>query len=426
MSKITISSRNALEHVHVRQRGSKWSYRFEKAKVDGKRQTVERSGFATREDAQLAGIKAYEDYQHGIRQGNSPDMSFADFLDIWFERTKLDARNNTLELREKNIRLHLKPALGSYRLTSLSPQIIDGFVRQKRQDGYSYETVDRMLSNIKVALDYAIWPMELLKANPAQLIKVPGKNFAELSRRRPRRRIENDELVQLFDHFPFGNTYHMPLALGLYFGTRIGETLGLSWADCDLDARELHIRLQIQRLSMRGHHSLHYLCDLKTESSHRTLAFDSEIVLPLLRRWRQQQRANELAYGEDYFYNYILPAKDYQGRPIQKIVSLEKCYPTPGPRLDLICTQPNGKYIKPCSLSYQCKRIREMGIRDFDFHCLRHTNLTMLGESHASLTEIMTRAGHSDAKSTMTYVDSRLEMQERPVQMITKKLKHIL
>ena len=46
MSKITISSRNALEHVHVRQRGSKWSYRFEKAKVDGKRQTVERSGFA--------------------------------------------------------------------------------------------------------------------------------------------------------------------------------------------------------------------------------------------------------------------------------------------------------------------------------------------------------------------------------------------
>ena len=177
---------------------------------------------------------------------------------------------------------------------------------------------------------------------------------------------------------------------------------------------------------MRGHHSLHYLFDLKTESSHRTLVFDSEIVLPLLRRWRQQQRANELAYGEDYFYNYILPAKDYQGRPIQKIVSLEKCYPAPGPRLDLICTQPNGKYIKPCSLSYQCKRIREMGIRDFDFHCLRHTNLTMLGESHASLTEIMTRAGHSDAKSTMTYVDSRLEMQERPVQMITKKLKHIL
>ena len=84
MSKITISSRNALEHVHVRQRGSKWSYRFEKAKVDGKRQMVERGGFTTREDAQLAGIKAYENYQHGIHQVNSPDMSFADFLDLWF------------------------------------------------------------------------------------------------------------------------------------------------------------------------------------------------------------------------------------------------------------------------------------------------------------------------------------------------------
>lgn len=426
MSKIIITSKNPLEHVHVRQRGKKWSYRFEKAKIDGKRQTTEHGGFLTKDDALMAGIKAYEEYQNGMRQSNNPNMSFADYLDLWFERTRLNARNNTLELREKNIRLHLKPALGSYRLTSLSPQLIDSFIRQKREAGYSFETVERMLSNIKVALDYAIWPMELLKVNPAARIKVPGKNFCSMSRRQPRRRIEDDELVKIFDRFPFGNTYHMPFAMGLYFGTRIGETLGLCWDDCDFEHQKLRIRLQVQRLSMRGQHSLHYLGDLKTDSSHRILSFDSEIVLPLLKRWHQQQKANELAYGENYYYNYVLPTKDYQGRLIQKIVSLEKCFPAPGPRIDLICTQPNGKYIKPCSLSYQCKRIREMGVRDFDFHCLRHTNLTMLGESHASLNEIASRAGHSDIRTTMGYIDDRMEMQERPVQIITKKLKNIL
>ena len=32
---------------------------------------------------------------------------------------------------------------------------------------------------------------------------------------------------------------------------------------------------------MRGKHSLHYICDLKTDSSCRTLSFDSQVILPL-------------------------------------------------------------------------------------------------------------------------------------------------
>lgn len=421
-------SAEALDRVHTFQRGraKKWSYRFETAKVNGKRQRQEKGGFATKKEALLAGIAAYEAYEHGGQYVGNASMSFADYLDLWFERTKLSARNNTLELREKNIRLHIKPALGSYRLSALTPALIDDFVRAKRSAGYAYETVERMLSNISVALDYAIWPMQLIKENPARLIKVPGKEFAPMSRRRPRRRIEDDELKLIFEHYPFGNTYHMPLALGLYFGTRIGETIALTWNDCDMDACTLAVNWQIQRLAMKAHVSLHYLCEPKTEGSRRALTFDDHIMMPLLKRWHQQQRKNEIYYGGDYFYNYIVPAKDYQGRPIQRVVSLEKAYPAPGPRLDIICTQPNGKYIKPCMLAYQCKRIREMGVHDFDFHCLRHTNLTMLGESQAAPNDIMARAGHTDYKTTMTYIDDRKEMQDAPVKIITNKVKNII
>lgn len=419
-------SSNPQDHVHVRQRGNKWSYRFAKAKLDGKRKTEERGGFNTKDEALVAGVKAYELYMSGGRATQPTELSFGDFLDIWYERTKLYARNNTLEMREKNIRLHIKPALGEYRLASLRPALIDQFVKEKRKAGYSYEKVCRMLGNISTALEYAVWPMELLQSNPACRVKVPGKEFAPLSHRRPRRRIENDELSIIFKLHPFGDTYHMPIMLGLYFAARIGEALGVTWDCCDMEKMTLTIRQQIQRLSLRGHHSFHYLCDTKTEGSHRTLAFDAKIVLPLLKRWKQKQAENELFYGQDYYYNYLVPAKDFDGRDIQKVVSLEKAYPAPGKRIDFICTQPNGKYIKPCSMAYQCKRIRDAGVRDFDFHCLRHTSLTMLGEAQISPNDIMARAGHTDYDTTLQYIDrDRPSMQAAPVRAIVKELRRI-
>lgn len=419
-------SNNPLDHVRVKQRGASWAYYFEKAKVDGKRRRGEGGGYATEQDARMAGVEAYNAYIGGGAKKNDASISFADYLDIWYERTRLYARNNTLELREKNIRLHIKPALGEYRLSSLSPAIIDQFVQQKRKDGYAYETVARILSNISTALDYAIYPMELLRENPARLIKVPSKEFAPLSHRQPRRRIEDNELAMIFQRHPFGTTFHMPLVIGLYFGTRIGEALCLSWDNCDMQRMTIAITQQIQRLAMRGKVGLHYVCDLKTDSSHRTLSFDAQVILPLLQHWKRQQAKNELYYGEDYFYNYIVPAKDYQGRDIRKIVSLEKGYPAPGPRIEIICTQPNGKYIKPTTLGYQCKRIRELGVHDFDFHCMRHTNLTMLGESQAAPNDIMARAGHSDYDTTLRYIENRPEMQEVPVQIISGKAKNVL
>ncbi len=71
--------------------------------------------------------------------------------------------------------------------------------------------------------------MELLRDNPARLIRVPGKNFALLSHREPRRRIENSELAAIFKRHPFATTYHMRLVIGLYFSVRISKSLCASW-----------------------------------------------------------------------------------------------------------------------------------------------------------------------------------------------------
>jgi len=417
---------NPINHIRTFRRGSTWSYRFEKARESGRRQRAQRGGYATQEDALLAGIRAYEAYMAGETE-ESPAMSTADFLDLWFDRTKLNIRNATLELREKSIRLHLKPFFGALPLTGISPQRIEDFVQEKRKGGYSYQTVKKLLSVLSVALDYAVWPMQKISENPAKLVKVPGKEFAPLSNRAARRRLEEDEIDKLFELYPFGTAYYMPFLLALYFGTRLGETIGFTWDDVDFEKRILYVRHQIQRLAMHGRHDKQYLCPPKTGSSIRPLVFEEKEMLPLLRRWKHQQEENERKLGEDYYYNYLISAEDYQGRPIQQIISQKKRFKVKGTRVDFLCTHPNGKHLCQESFSHVCRKAREHGIHDFNFHTLRHTCLTMLAESEIQPTDILARAGHTDYRTTLTYyVDNRLEMQERPVEILGSRLENLL
>lgn len=412
--------------VHTKKRGLTYSYYFDGARVDGKRQRIEKGGFLDDADAYAAGMKAYDAYvNHGQMVANTT-ISVADYMDLWYDRTRLRCRNNTLESREKNIRLHIKPVLGKYRLNALSFEAIDDWVLQKRLDGYSFETVDRMLSNLRTALDYAIRPLQMIRENPARFVKVPGEEIAPLTTVVPRRRLTEDELKIIFDKYQFGSPYHMMYAMGIYFAPRIGEALGATWQHCDFDACTLSFEEQLQRLTMKGFPLIWYICDVKTEKSHRRLQFDADIMLPLFKRWKKQQAANELFYGEEYFYNYLIPAKDPQGRDIQRIVALPKRYAAPGPRIDLICTQENGKFISIATAVNTFRRIRDLGVYGFNFHFMRHSNLTILGEKDAAPKDVMERAGHADYKTTLRYIHNQPIMQEKSVSIITDEIHSII
>ena len=68
--------------VNIRKRGKVYQYQFEIAKVDGKRKYISKSGFKTKNEALMAGMKAYNEYING---GDTKDyqMSYADYLDYW-------------------------------------------------------------------------------------------------------------------------------------------------------------------------------------------------------------------------------------------------------------------------------------------------------------------------------------------------------
>lgn len=51
-----------MSNVTVQKRGKYYQYKFEIAKVDGKRKFLSKSGFKTKNEALMAGMKAYDEY----------------------------------------------------------------------------------------------------------------------------------------------------------------------------------------------------------------------------------------------------------------------------------------------------------------------------------------------------------------------------
>lgn len=72
-----------LAEVTTMKRGDKWQYRFEAAKIDGKRQRISKSGFRTKKEALEAGTKALAEYNQCGQHFVASEISFSDYLDYW-------------------------------------------------------------------------------------------------------------------------------------------------------------------------------------------------------------------------------------------------------------------------------------------------------------------------------------------------------
>lgn len=67
--------------LRTRKRGSTWQYSFEAAPVNGKRKSIMKSGFRTKDEAIKAGTQAMNEYNNSGQSFTPADISVADYLD---------------------------------------------------------------------------------------------------------------------------------------------------------------------------------------------------------------------------------------------------------------------------------------------------------------------------------------------------------
>lgn len=392
-----------MAQVTAMKRGKTWQYRFEGAKVSGERQRISKGGFKTKADALEAGTKALAEYNQSGLHFVASEISFSDYLDYWMDNyCKINLKATTTVAYEKKIRLHIKPALGKYKLKALTPAVLQAFISQKFNEGYSRNTMAVFKGILTGSMSYAVEPLNFIQSSPMLSVRLPSPRAEANASTRKKERIviTAAQWNQIIERFPEGHSCHLPLKLAYHCGLRLGEVFGLMWEDIDLDAGTLTVKRQVQ---MDEEVKLWTFSNPKYDS-FRTIYLD-ETIKALLARIKAKQEKAKPYYAE--FYTQLR-------RNVKRQLNTEE-----GEPVQMLNCREDGSYVQPRVLQH-CARVihgldRKNSVaicKDWDFHCLRHTHATMLLEAGANPKAVQVRLGHKNIQVTLdiyTHVTEKMQ-----------------
>lgn len=367
----------------VRKRGKTWSYFFDMGKVDGKRKKKEKGGFRTKKEAEAALRNALIEFEKCGSLIDESNISVSDYFDHWYkEYVLVNLKHNTQQYYLRIITKHIKPTLGSYKLKSLTPAVIQEFLNKKQLAGFSKSSVSNFYGVLSGALKAAVYPYQFIKQSPAQYVKMPKFNNIESNNKL--KIITLEQFQAIINRFPQGSNFYIPLQIAFNTGMRAGEVCGLTWDCVNLEDSSI----KVEKILIGKGKGIWEFGTPKTESSHRIINIGDTLV-KILKQHKTWQKENKLKYGKYY--------KDS----------------------DFVCTKENGQNITPNSIKYLSRVVNyELDI-DFHFHSLRHTHATMLLESGAEPKDIQARLGHNKISTTMdTYAHVTKKMKNNTVNIL--------
>lgn len=399
--------------LRTRKRGKYWEWSFEGAKINGKRNPISKSGYRTKAEAQAAGIQAKAEYDSTGRAFTPSEISVADYLDYWYNNYVQQLSYNTRMDYERIIRIHIKPALGQYRLAALEPDAVQRWIDSKKSDGYSRNMLKNTLSCLSGALDYAVQPCRYIKYNPCLYVKLPKVPENPKAKAHTEYICGPEDYRTVMNRFPAGNNFYLPLLTEYHLGTRLGETYGIDLLhDVDFKAHTVSIRHQLSK-----ENKVWFYRPPKYDS-YRTIDIDPEIEAAF-RKEIISRKESMLRYGEYFTRTYLMPDNSIIQAPASVSVAGREIMP--------LSARENGQLLTPESFKY-CARVIHEELRNplFHSHCLRHTHGTILAENGASPKTIMERLGHKDIKTTMNrYVFNTEKMRQNAVQIFMDAIKEM-
>ena len=392
-----------MSQVRTRKRGKTFSYIFEAGKTsDGKRKVVEKGGFATQKEAYNAGVAAYTDWLHGNIGITGIKITFKDFMTNWLEKVvALNVKENSLQNYRARFKIYIEPYLGNKKIQDITPATIDKFMRELTSKGFSKNTLSSVHSFLSHALDYAVYPAQIISSNPAKYISVSKKAPTNVVQRTI---ITQEKFNELLEKYPFGSSMYIPLLLLYHTGMRISEVCGLTWDEVDFKKKTINLRHQIIYIRRKGQ----YFTTLKTETSNREIVMGKSLI-DELQRWKKQQTENESELTDRYVYVY----RDSEGKIIQQSRGLN----LNAEKVSLVCTFREGRAV----LKYHITQT--LTNENLNAHSFRHTHATVLIENGATPKGVAGRLGHSNAVITQNlYTHNTRKLQDDTLAIFEKTL----
>jgi len=172
------------------------------------------------------------------------------------------------------------------------------------------------------------------------------------------------EMARIFLEKVKGHRLEAFYAVAIAIGLRQGEALGLRWSDVDLDRRELHVRVQLDRID--GKHIL------RPPKRHqiRTIPLPETSVITL-REHRKRQLEERLTAGSEWVdWDLVFPSQ--RGTPMDR-----------------------------SNVSHRFQELlARVGLPKQVFHELRHTCSSLLLAQGVHPRAVMEILGHSQMSTT--------------------------
>lgn len=395
-----------------------YEYAFEIARIDGKRKRKTKSGFRTKREAKEAGKIELSLYEKCGQTTKDTNISVADFFDLWMEKDcGLTCKESTLDGYHKKIRLYIKPSIGEYYLKNITKDILQDFIKDMYDKGFSKNTISSIRGIVTKAFRWAE-EKHYIVASPATNLIIPRNQQpqkATITRQKPHIYVSEDRIQQIFERFPEKEPAHLPLMIIYHCGLRVGEVFGLIWEDIDFENKLLRVNRQVQ-----WHQGKRTKKDIKLYNgtsksngywyfsepkynSYRQIDLDDELIA-LLKREKEWQLKSEEYYAE-YYTRYYCDQKLYVlgEKPTYDIIPMNPIKTTKTDNeINFVCRRENGTFTSPRVLTHASSVIhRELDFPEYDTYSLRHTHATMLLENNVNMVYVQKRLGHKDISVTM-------------------------
>jgi integrase len=305
-------------------------------------------------------------------------VTLSEWLDRWLiDYMKPSLRPNTYQSYEMDLRLHVKPYVGSIRLKDLQAgdlqRLFNNLLKNGRatewnkevNPGLSRRTVDYVRTTVKAALSVAV-DNDLILKNPAKQTKLPP---AEKKEAVPFTRRESETFL----NYVKGIAHRLFAALYLAFctGLRRGEILGLMWPDIDFEASTLEVKRELVEVRDVDTKKVHLdFGPPKTEKSKRTIPM-TENMVKVLKAHLEKQDEERFFYKESYHDENLV-----------------------------FCTE-DGRRIWPRNFDrLYTNLLKKAGVDHKKLHTTRHTFASMMIEDGEDIRNVQELLGHAVLSTT--------------------------
>ena len=253
MAKLNITNRNKDKFdKDGKPKAPNWQYRFEAAKVDGKRNSISKAGFKTKKEAEIAGTKALAEYNNAGLKFEPTEISVSDYMDYWLKNyCAMNVADSTMTAYKNIVKNHIKPRIGHYKLKAITTLVLQEMINEICvKNGFSKAFSKNILKVVKGSFKYARVTAKLIQVDPAADVTLPtlpsDADAEEIII------LTKDSVNRILERFNGSPHVYYAILTAYYTGLRVSEVYGLTWDCVDFENKKITVNKIAKKIEKEG------------------------------------------------------------------------------------------------------------------------------------------------------------------------------